>query len=165
MNDASAPPTQILVRWRADGDHMGGQGRQQAGAAVWQQAGGSCRTCVSSSPAHMNLEIYPQIRCRSSLFALNEAAADSTPVYTLTSPLNSCGYLWLSVPWTHPAGCYHLLYWWRAPQKPPFITRKLVHYPEIRLWFPVCSHREMLRLSGDGWRVVAAELQPSTRPT
>lgn len=76
-----------------------------------------------------------------------------------------CGYLWLSVPWTHPAGCYHLLYWWRAPQKPPFITRKLVHYPEIRLWFPVCSHREMLRLSGDGWRVVAAELQPSTRPT
>lgn len=113
----------------------------------------------------MNLEIYPQIRCRSSLFAHNEAAADSTPVYTLTSPLNSCGYLWLSVPWTHPAGCYHLLYWWRAPQKPPFITRKLVHYPEIRLWFPVCSHREMLRLSGDGWRVVAAELQPSTRPT
>lgn len=107
------------------------------------------RTCVSSSPAHIKLEIYPQIRCRASLFAPNEAAADSTPVYTLTSPLN-CRYLWLSVLWTHRAGCYHLVYWWRAPHKPPFITRKLLHYPEIRLWFPVSSHREMLRLSGDG---------------
>lgn len=115
-------------------------------------------TCVSSSPAHIKLEIYPQIRCRSSLFAPNEAAADSTPVYTLPGPLNS-RYLWLSVPWTHRAGCDHLVYWWRVPQKPPFITRKPLHYPEIRLWFPVSSHREM------SWgcqetpsRVVAAEL-------